>query len=130
MPYGCRVPPREDRTAATSFGAWLISAYRSAGYRSASALAHAADVEPSIVNRWLRGDTVPTAANLLKIAPALRVEESALFAAAFGADTGQPPPPVALKITRLLGPDSPLDDRERDLLAEILDRILAGYPNT
>lgn len=114
----------DGRTAPTAFGTWLISAYRSAGYRSASALAHSAGLEPSIVNRWIRGETVPTAANLKKVAPALRISEADLFAAAFPSE-GQtlPTPPLPYEFVELLAELDKADPRDRFLLLEQVRRV-------
>ncbi len=100
MPYGCRVDDDGN-----SFGRWLGEAIYAAGYRSASAFARTAGLDPSLVNRWIRGEVVPTAANLQKAAPALKVSEADLFAVAFPSGRTDPP-------------GLPIPDPIADLLAE------------
>ncbi len=117
-------------TPGNAFGRRLEEAVYAAGYRSVRSLGHKAGVDPSLINRWISGATQPSAANLRKLAKPLHVEEGELFAAAFGGDASDAPPPVALEIARLLGPDTPLDEHERELLAELLNRVLAPYRNT
>jgi transcriptional regulator with XRE-family HTH domain len=114
-------------TPGNEFGRWLEEALYAAGYRSVRALGRESGVDPSLINRWIKGETQPTATNLRKLARPLRIEEADVYAAAFGSEVGVPLPPLALEVTRLLGPDSPLGDRERELLTELLDRVLAPY---
>jgi transcriptional regulator with XRE-family HTH domain len=125
VPYRCDVGAPD--TPGNEFGRWLEEALYAAGYRSVRALGRESGVDPSLINRWVSGATQPTASNLRKLAKPLRIDEAELFAVAFGENASDAPPPLALEVTRLLGPDSPLDDRERELLTELLNRVLAPY---
>jgi transcriptional regulator with XRE-family HTH domain len=105
------------------FAAWLSEALRRAGFRSATALGRASGVDPSIINRWLRQETVPTAAKLIALAPHLRVEEADLFAAAFGTEDRPPPKPLPAAFDNLADEYDLADEDAKALIVEQVRRI-------
>jgi transcriptional regulator with XRE-family HTH domain len=108
------------------FGRWLAEAVYAAGHRSARAFALAAGLDPSLVNRWIRGETVPTAANLQKAAPALKLSEADLFAVAFPSGDQPPAFPIPDPIAELLAEYRLAGRPERDLLLAQV-RLLAEW---
>lgn len=106
------------------FGRWLADAVTVAGYRSVRAFALAAGLDPSLVNRWIRGEVVPTAANLQKAAPALHMSEADLFAVAFPSGDAYPPGlPIPDPIADLLDEYRLAGRPERDAILEQVRRI-------
>lgn len=112
-----------DRTPAEGFGAYIDEAIRLAGYRSISAFARAAGIDTSVVARWIRGETVPTAANLQKAAPALKMSEADLFAVAFPSGDQPPAFPIPDPIANLLDEYRLAGRPERDAILEQVRRI-------
>jgi transcriptional regulator with XRE-family HTH domain len=110
-------------TPAEGFGAYIDEAIRLAGYPSISAFARAADLDTSVVARWIRGETVPTAANLQKAAPALKMSEADLFAVAFPSGNHPPAFPIPDPIAELLDEYRLAGRPERDALLEQVRRI-------
>lgn len=114
--------PVEDD--AGTFGRWLDAAIVNRGYRSARAFALDAGLDPSLVNRWIRGEVVPTAANLQKAAPALRIPEADLFAAAFPtANAGPPALPLPDALADVLDELRHAAPADRDAILEQVRRI-------
>ncbi len=68
---------------ATAFGRYVKAAIKSAGFRSPSAFAREAGMDPSVVLRWISGKAHPSAATLTKVAPLLNVREAELIAVAY-----------------------------------------------
>ncbi len=82
------------------FGRYLRSAITEAGFRSPTAFARAANVEPSVVLRWISGKAKPTTRTLAAVAPVLKVSPADLVRAAYPDEvTDERPeePPVAAK---------------------------------
>jgi transcriptional regulator with XRE-family HTH domain len=119
------------------FDAYLRKAIRDAGYTSPSQFARAVSLDPSVVLRWLNGSQRPTVASLERAAPALCKTISELVRAAYPdrvPDTsgdlvhqGGYGNALADEIARLLGPRSPISERERATLVQELDRLLQPY---
>lgn len=103
----------EPQRKPTEFGVFLLGAADRAGFTSVTRLAHAADLDPSVVFRWIYGKTEPSAKALAKVAPLLGLAEVDLIARAYPAstprDTGTPPPRqiarIAVKRAFTLAPD-------------------------
>lgn len=68
----------------SEFGSYLLERVAERGYRSPTAFARAAGLEPSIVHRWIAGKVVPTPETLRRAAPALGVSFPELLAVALG----------------------------------------------
>lgn len=98
-------------------GEYVRDAIQAAGYRSPTAFARAADLDPSVVLRWIGGKAHPAAETLTRVAPLLKVKAADLIAVAYPdrAGLGQglgrlipDPPPRGmspLEIARYLHPD-------------------------
>jgi transcriptional regulator with XRE-family HTH domain len=78
--------------AASDFPAYLARAIKAAGFAKPTFFAKAADLDPSVVFRWLNGEQTPTIKSLSKIAPVLDVPLNDLVAAAHPSHA-QPPEP-------------------------------------
>jgi transcriptional regulator with XRE-family HTH domain len=105
------------------FGHYVVAAIEAAGYRSPTAFARAAGMQPSVVLRWISGTTEPTAPLLLRAAPHLRVEEADLFAAAFGTEDRPPPKPLPAAFDNLADEYDLADERAKELILEQVRRI-------
>lgn len=103
-------------------------------------LAKLTGIDTGLLGRWFRGETQPGTANLQKIAatvPGTTMQDLMVLAGrasstelGMQSDPAAPKTahPTAAKVDRLLGEDSPLPQSERDLLDEMLTRLLAQYP--
>lgn len=110
------------------FGVRLAGAIRAAGFGTATAFARDLGTDPSVVIRWFKGQTTPTAEMIARIAPLIGVDQAELLSWAYPG-TGpvrpvQPQHPLALELARMLAADSPLSDDERDLLEKLTDRVM------
>lgn len=117
-----------------SFGEWLAGRMQDKGLVRPADLSRATGVDASLIGRWLRGESLPGATNLRRLAPALDVPEIELFALAGhleGAATAAAParerPAVIGELERLLGPDSPLPAEERAGLESLAAALVAPY---
>jgi hypothetical protein len=112
---------------APPFGDWLAARITEAGYRSPSAFANAAGLQPSMVLRWIAGKVQPTPDGLLKAAGPLRVGSVEMLARGLGhpelaVETGMHP--LAVRVHHLLTDVDLVPEEERQMLATVLDRIL------
>lgn len=125
------------------FREYVINHARKAhvAYDQAS-LSKITDIDTGLLGRYFRGQVQPGEANLEKIARAvpgttmrdLRVLSGRAKLAEYDMDQAPSAPPVqdplADKVARLLGPASPLDQPEQQLLRTLLQRVLDTYPDT
>lgn len=65
------------------FGEFLRDAIKDAGFKSASAFAREAGIDPSNVLRWIKGTAKPEASSLEAVAPLLKRQAAELIAAAY-----------------------------------------------
>ena len=63
----------------TQLGPRLLDAIHAAGYPTVYAFAKAADVHPTIVQRWVSGENSPTVARLMAVCRAAGVHVAVLF---------------------------------------------------
>lgn len=84
--------------AGPPFGRFLRSAISAAEFRSPTAFARAAGVEPSVVLRWISGKAKPTTRTLAAVAPVLNLSAADLIRAAYPDEVTderpEPPKPV------------------------------------
>ena len=139
-----RRPAQRARVPVTSvtvsdpgdFGRWLIARMAALGLTPAD-LSRATGIDASLISKWRRGEAQPSLANLRRLAPAHQtpfVELAAVAGHNESSDVGgktlpRPPAahPLVLDVARLLGEDSPLPQGERELLEELIGRIIAPY---
>ncbi len=110
-----------------SFGDWLADRIREVGYRSPSAFATTAGLQPSVVLRWISGKVQPTPDALVKAAEPLRVRVTEMLAR--GLDIPELEQhhelhPMAVRVNRLLTDHDIIPAEEQRMLETILDRIL------
>lgn len=97
-------------------------------------------IDTGLLGRYFRGETQPGTGNLGKIhraVPGTTMQELLVLAGRAGAESiglqaapTAPAPalhPIADRVDRLLGDESPLTPSERGLLAELLDHLLSRY---
>jgi transcriptional regulator with XRE-family HTH domain len=75
------------------FGRYVKQAIANAGFRSPTAFARATGRDPSVVLRWISGQTRPEAATLAEVAPTLKVSSAELIRAAYPDLPDYEPPP-------------------------------------
>lgn len=88
-----------------------------------------------MLSKWFSGSERPSPASLEKLANGLRAPIDDLMQLAGWSKTGAalPSPPVpelhplAAELDRLLAADSKLTEEDRDVLAGLVDRVLAGW---
>ncbi len=122
MPDG----PRE----LTPLGQLILRRMAELGMSQQQDLATRAGIANSTISRLLyveqRRAHIPT---LRRLAEALDIDPDGLTAFVYGdaanVHTDAALPPLAVEIGRMLAPDSPLPTEERDLLAALLDRVVA-----
>jgi transcriptional regulator with XRE-family HTH domain len=123
------------KSAATpEFSEYLKEALVRMGYQTPTDLARAADISPSVVLRWVKGETRPLVPLLERVAPHLGTKLSTLVRIAYPEiDNGIPIEdgpalhPLAAELQRRLGPQSTLSADEQDVLKRIIDSVLAPY---
>ena len=112
---------------------YLRSAIRSAGFATPTQFARKADVDPSVVLRWLGGAQRPTIRSLERVAPILGRSTSEMVRAAYPdrldrADTrATPMHELGYEVGRLLSDDSPIPPEERQFLERVLNTMLEPY---
>lgn len=124
-----------ERSALPGFPEYLREAIRRRGYRTPTDFARAAKIHPSVVLRWLSGETRPAVPLLERIAPELGTRLSTLVRIAYpeidgddlSADQASKLHPLAAELDRRLGEKSTLSADEREILARIIDSVLAPY---
>jgi transcriptional regulator with XRE-family HTH domain len=110
------------------FGSWLSTRITEAGYRSPSAFAAAAGLQPSVVHRWINGKVKPTPEALVKAAGLLPVRATEMLARGLGLPELEESTvlhPLAVRVNRLLTDRDLVPDDERHMLETILDRVLS-----
>lgn len=122
------------QAAPPDFPTYLKEAIARMGYQSPTDLARAADISPSVVLRWTKGETRPLVPLLERVAPYLGTKLSTLVRLAYPEiDEGLPIEevsalhPLVAELQRRLGPQSTLADDEREVLTRIIDSVLAPY---
>jgi len=120
--------------ALPGFPEYLREAIPRMGYQTPTDLAKAAGISPSVVLRWLKGETRPLVPLLERVAPYLGAKLSTLVRIAYPEIDEELPieeltplHPLAAELQRRLGPQSSLSDDEQDILARIIDSVLAPY---
>lgn len=117
-----------------SFGSWLDRRMRERGFPRPADLSRATGIDASLIGRWLRGESLPGATNLRRLAPALDMVEVELFARAGhlpdaipSARPARERPAVVGELERLLAPDSPLPADQREALESLAIALVAPY---
>lgn len=128
MHYCWHVNQREP----TEFGLFLLRAIANAGHDNPSRFARAAGRDPSVIHRWIYGVTVPTARVLAEVAPALRIPEADLIAAAYSPDPDaklepERVPEIVAELAQMLRSESPLSDEDRQILSLMIGRLIEPY---
>ncbi len=111
----------------TPFGDWLAERIHEAGYRSPSAFATAADLQPSVVHRWINGKVQPTPDALVKAARPLQVRVTEMLARGLGLPELEESTvlhPLAVRVNRLLTDHDLVPAEEQHMLETVLDRLL------
>lgn len=117
-----------------AFPDYLREAIPRMGYQTPTDFARAAGISPSVVLRWIAGETRPLVPLLERVAPYLGAKLSTLVRIAYPEiDEGlafeevSPLHPLAAELQRRLGPQSALAADEQAILARIVDSVLAPY---
>jgi transcriptional regulator with XRE-family HTH domain len=126
--------PHDLRTESSiDFAEYLRSAIRTAGFTTPTHFARAADLDPSVVLRWLSGTQRPTVRSLERVAPILGRSTSEMVRAAypdrFASDSEGVAPlhELAYLVDRVLADDSPLPRKDREALEQVLTMMLEPY---
>lgn len=91
--YRLRVrKPAQPEEPGDDFATYLHDAMRGAGFTKPTYLARAADIDPSVVIRWLRSGQRPSVPLLERIAPVLGVPVAELIRVAYPSTTTETPP--------------------------------------
>lgn len=115
------------------FADYLRSAIRSAGFATPTQFARKAELDPSVVLRWLGGSQRPTVRSLERVAPLLGRSTSEMVRAAYpdrmGPDNAGAAPmhELGYEVGRLLGDSSPIPPDERKFLERVLNTMLEPY---
>lgn len=118
---------------ADDFVEYLRSAIRGAGYSTPTQFARKAELDPSVVLRWLTGGQRPTIRSLERVAPLLGRSTSEMVRAAypdrFDRDDKNAAPmhELGYEVGRLLGADSNISAEDRCFLERLLNTILEPY---
>jgi hypothetical protein len=121
----------QDQTA--EFAEYLRNAIRSAGFATPTQFAREAELDPSVVLRWLGGAQRPTVRSLERVAPLLGRSTGEMVRAAYpdrvrdDGTTGAPMHHLGYEVGRLLGEDSPIPFDERKMLEKFLNTMLEPY---
>ena len=104
------------------------------GYRTPTDFARDAGISSSVVSRWLNGQVRPDVPLLERVAPFLGAKLSTLVRLAYPEiDDGIPIEDstqlhaLAAELDRRLGPKSTLTQDEQEILARLVDSVLAPY---
>ncbi|HEY7223203.1 MAG TPA: XRE family transcriptional regulator [Micromonosporaceae bacterium] len=112
---------------------YLRSAIRAAGYATPTQLARDAELDPSVVLRWLGGSQRPTVRSLERVAPLLGRSTAEMVRAAYpdrlgGDGTAETPMhELAYVVDHVLSSDSPIPESDRAALEHVLRRVLEPY---
>lgn len=117
-----------------AFPEYLREAIPQMGYQTPTDFARAAGISSSVVSRWLNGKVRPDVPLLERVAPYLGAKLSTLVRIAYPEideglpiEEAEPMHPLAAELQRRLGPQSTLSDDEQQILARIVDSVLAPY---
>jgi transcriptional regulator with XRE-family HTH domain len=116
-----------------AFVEYLRNAIRAAGYSTPTQFAREAELDPSVVLRWLGGTQRPTVRSLERVAPLLGRSTAEMVRAAYPdrvGDDGTGGPllhHLGYEVGRLLGEDSPIPQDERRMLEKFLNTMLEPY---
>lgn len=131
------VPAKEP----TALGWWLLGEM-DARHLSQTELSTRMGVAQATISRWIYRDIRPDTDKLSQLADALGLDEAQradLFRraghslASIQADEGpavdviRPMHPLAVEIQRMLADESPVGERDREMLETILDRVIEPY---
>lgn len=118
------------------FGSWLDAYINSQDPPiGRPELARRTDIDVTTIGRWIRGAIRPKPENLRALAPVLGVSYGELLTiAGYGAPTApteaaaipkaRPLDPLAVELGRMLDPDSPLTDEDRELLRLVVNQVM------
>jgi transcriptional regulator with XRE-family HTH domain len=116
------------------FGAYLREAILAAHFPTPTHFARAVGTDPSVVLRWLSEEQRPTIRSIERIAPVLGKTINEMVRAAYPDRLGEDTPatlphlhPMAYELGRMLAPDSPIPEIDRQALETVLDRMLEPY---
>jgi len=115
------------------FAEYLRSAIRSAGFATPTQFARKAELDPSVVLRWLGGSQRPTVRSLERVAPILGRSTSEMVRVAYPGRLGSgdaaaaPMHELGYEVGRLLSDRSPLPPEERKFLERFLNTVLEPY---
>lgn len=117
-----------------AFPEYLRQAIARMGYETPTEFARAAGISSSVVSRWLNGVVRPDVPLLERVAPHLGAKLSTLVRIAYPEiDEGIPIEdgpalhPLVAELQRRLGPQSTLSADEQEIVARLVDSILAPY---
>lgn len=117
-----------------TFGAFLRHAMNSAGLPTAPRLGAVAGLDSSVINRWMRGKTIPTIDNLRQIAPHIRVPLRELMVVAghmtrdeAGLDGEPTPPGPPPSVYDDIRDDPYLSDDKKQALITVIKAIREEY---
>jgi transcriptional regulator with XRE-family HTH domain len=124
-----------ERRQIVGFGTYLREAILAAGFPTPTHFARAVGTDPSVVLRWLSEEQRPTIRSIDRIAPLLGKTINEMVVAAYPdrlggtaqQSAGAQLHPVAYELGRMLAPDSPIPDDDRQALETVLDRMLEPY---
>lgn len=114
-----------------TFGQWLSRHMRLRKFERPVDLARETGISPSLIGRWMRDEALPGMANLKRLAPALGVSVETAAAKAGHLDGEEPADadlsPLIVELSRLLDPNGPVPDDERQTLATLIDHVISPY---
>jgi transcriptional regulator with XRE-family HTH domain len=117
-----------------AFPEYLRQAILRRGYRTPTDFARDAGISSSVVSRWLNGQVRPDVPLLERVAPYLGAKLSTLVRLAYpeiddgiAVEDGAALHPLAAELERRLGPKSTLPPDEQEILARLVDSVLAQY---
>jgi hypothetical protein len=112
---------------------YLRSAIRTAGFATPTQFARKAELDPSVVLRWLGGTQRPTIRSLERVAPILGRSTGEMVRAAYPDRLGHGDTNAATmhelgyEVGRLLGDESPIAVEDREFLTRVLNTVLEPY---
>lgn len=112
---------RSEGNGVSAFGAYLTAAIAKAGFASPTAFARATKHDPSVVLRWINGQSMPRSRTLAAVAPVLKVRPADLIAAAYPDVTDGDELPPEPSDDPPAGSDA--ESEPVDLGAELMTRI-------
>ncbi|MGN9802021.1 helix-turn-helix domain-containing protein [Micromonospora sp. L32] len=119
-----------------AFREYVIARAKGLGVADSTAeLGRHVGIGRSMLSKWFSGSERPSPASLEKLAKGLRAPIDDLMQLAgwskVGAALPTPPPPelhpLAAEVDQMLGDNSRLSEEDREALAGLVDRVLAGW---